>query len=175
MHVKYSFYFNFNWWVVLKLCVENQPICVPLERGVQLQFTFTSLLLIVIHSFIHAFINIITLLVVKCQNPSSVRIFLTSLGYLVVLYVFSFLFLLLFRSLVLSFFSSLLSIKILLLIRRPSACSWFLILPVFFFFVFLFIFFFPFWSFSFIVNLVVLKFLSEKGNTLMFKCYSFIS
>ena len=128
-----------------------------------------------IHSFIHAFTNIITLLVVKCQNPSSVRIFLTSLGYLVVLYVFSFLFLLLFRSLVLSFFSSLLSIKILLLIRRPSACSWFLILPVFFFFVFLFIFFFPFWSFSFIVNLVVLKFLSEKGNTLMFKCYSFIS
>ena len=99
MHVKYSFYFNFNWWVVLKLCVENQPICVPLERGVQLQFTFKSLLLIVIHSFIHAFTNIITLLVVKCQNPSSVRIFLTSLGYLVVLYVFSFLFLLLFRSL----------------------------------------------------------------------------
>ena len=128
-----------------------------------------------IHSLIHVFTNIITLLVVKCQNPSSVRIFLTSLGYLVVLYVFSFLFLLLFRSLVLSFFSSLLSIKILLLIRRPSACSWFLILPVFFFFVFLFIFFFPFWSFSFIVNLVVLKFLSEKGNTLMFKCYSFIS
>ena len=52
-----------------------------------------------IHSFIHVFINIITLLVVKCQNPSSVRIFLTSLGYLVVLYVFSFLFFLLFRSL----------------------------------------------------------------------------
>ena len=41
-----------------------------------------------IHSLIHVFTNIITLLVVKCQNPSSVRIFLTSLGYLVVLCVF---------------------------------------------------------------------------------------
>ena len=110
-----------------------------------------------IHSFIHAFTNIITLLVVKCQNPSSVRIFLTSLGYLVVLYVFSFLFLLLFRSLA--------SFLLLFFIidkdssSHPSSlrtCSLFLILPVFFFFVFLFIFFFPFWSFSFIVNLVVL-------------------
>ena len=43
-----------------------------------------------IHSFIHEFTIIITLSVVKCQNPSSLRIFLTSLGYLVVLYVFSF-------------------------------------------------------------------------------------
>ena len=119
--------------------------------------TYFHIVIINRHSFIHAFINIITLLVVKCQNPSSVRIFLTPLGYLVVLYVFSFLFLLLFRSLasfLLRFFiidkdsSSHPSSLRMLIVLNPSSFL--------FLFVFLFIFFFPFWSFSFIVNLVVL-------------------
>ena len=118
--------------------------------------TYFHIVIINRHSFIHSFTNIITLLVVKCQNPSSVRIFLTSLGYLVVLYVFSFLFLLLFRSLVsflLLFFiidkdsSSHPSSFRMLIVLNPSS---------FLFLLFLFIFFFPFWPFSFIVNPVVL-------------------
>ena len=153
------------------MCWESTDMCSFGERSAIT--TYFHIVIInrhsFIHSFIHVFINIITLLVVKCQNPSSVRIFLTSLGYLVVPYVFSFLFLLLFRSLVLSFFSSLLSIKILLLIRRPSACSLFLILPVFFFF---YSFLFSFFLSGLFPSLLTWSFFSSYQKKATLRCLS---